>query len=164
MCINQRGDISTLKGGLLKQVDKFTFLGSSVSSTENDINTELAKAGAARDRILVIWKSDLTNKIKRIFFWATDDSILLYGSTAWMLTKRTEKKFDGNYPRMLRTVLNKSCRQRSTKKQLYGHLPPITKTIQVRRIRNAGHCWRSKDELISDILQWIPSHGRAANS
>ena len=49
----------------------------------------------------------------------------------------------------------------STKQQLYGHLPPITKTIQIRRTRHAGHCWRSKDELISDVLLWTSSHGRA---
>ena len=48
-----------------------------------------------------------------------------------------------------------------TKQQLSGNLPPITKTIQVRQTRHTGHCWRSKDELISDILLWIPSHGRA---
>ena len=48
-----------------------------------------------------------------------------------------------------------------TRHQLYGHLPPITKTIQVRRSRNAGHCWRSRDELISDVLLWTPTHGRA---
>ena len=54
-----------------------------------------------------------------------------------------------------------SWRQNTTKHQLYGHLPPITKTIQVRRTRHAGHCWRSKDELISDVLLWTPSHGRA---
>ena len=45
--------------------------------------------------------------------------------------------------------------------QLYGHLPPISKTIQVRRTRHAGHCWRSRDELISDVLLWTPTHGRA---
>ena len=50
---------------------------------------------------------------------------------------------------------------RSSGQQLYGHLPPITKTIQVRRTRHAGHCWRSRDELISDVLLWIPTHGRA---
>ena len=37
----------------------------------------------------------------------------------------------------------------------------ITKTIQVRRTRHAGHCWRSRDELIRDVLLWIPTHGRA---
>ena len=38
---------------------------------------------------------------------------------------------------------------------------PITKTIQVRRTRHTGHCWRSRDELIRDVLLWIPTHGRA---
>ena len=58
---------------------------------------------------------------------------------------------------MLRAVLNRSWRQHPTKHQLYGHLPPITKTIQVRRTRHAGLCWRSRDELISDVLLW-PLH------
>ena len=51
---------------------------------------------------------------------------------------------------MLQAILNKSWRQHPTRHQLYGHLPPITKTIQVRRTRHARHCWRSKDELVSD--------------
>ena len=50
---------------------------------------------------------------------------------------------------------------KSTKHQLYGHLPPITKTIQARRIRHAGHCWRSKDELVSDVLLWTPAYGQS---
>ena len=62
---------------------------------------------------------------------------------------------------MLRAILNKSWRQYPTRHQLYGHLPPITKTIQVRRTRHAGPCWRSRDELISDVLLWTPTHGRA---
>ena len=41
------------------------------------------------------------------------------------------------------------------------HLPPITKTIQVRRTRHVGHCWRSRGELIRDVLLWTPTHGRA---
>ena len=62
---------------------------------------------------------------------------------------------------MLRAILNKSWRQHPTRHQLYGHLPPITKTIQVRRTRHTGHGWRSKDELISDVLLWTPTYGRA---
>ena len=62
---------------------------------------------------------------------------------------------------MLWAILNKSWRQHPTRHQLYGHLPPITKTIPVRRTRHAGHCWRSKDELISDVLLWTPTYGRA---
>ncbi len=67
MCFNQRGDIFTLKGGPLKLVDKFTYLRRSASSTENVINTRLVKAWIAIDRLSVIWKSDLTDRIKRNF-------------------------------------------------------------------------------------------------
>ena len=119
------------------------------------------KAWTAINRLSIIWKSDLIDKMKRSFFQAAVTSILLYGCTTWTLTKRLEKKLDGNYTRMLRAILNKSWQQHPTRHQLYGHLPPITKTIQVRRTRHAGHCWRSRDELIWDVLLWIPTHGRA---
>ena len=99
--------------------------------------------------------------MKRSFFQVAVVSILLNGCTTWTLTKRLEKKLDGNYTRMLRAILNKSWRQHPTKHQLYGHQPPITKTIQVRRTRHTGHCWRSKDEPISDVLLWTPAYGRA---
>ena len=88
-------------------------------------------------------------------------SILPYGYTTWTLTKRMEKRLDGIFTRMLRAILNRSCRQHLTKQQLHGYLSPITKTIQIRRTRHAGHCWRSRDKLISDLLLWTPSHGRA---
>ena len=161
MCYNQTGDISTLDGTSLKLVDKFTYLGSSISSTEKDIDTRLTKAWTAIDRLSIIWKSDLTDKMKCSFFQAAVVSILLYECTTWMLTKRLEKKLDGNYTRMFQAILNKSWRQHPTRHQLYGHLPPITKTIQARRTRHAGHYWRSKDELISDVLLWTPAYGRA---
>ena len=99
--------------------------------------------------------------MKRSFFQAAVVSILLYGCTTWMQTKRMEKRLDGKYTRKLRAILNKSWRQHPTKPQLYGHLPSITKTIKVWRTRHAGHCWRSRDELINDVLQWTPAHGRA---
>ena len=86
MCFNQTGDISTLDGSSLKLVDKFTYLGSSVSSTEKDIDTRLTKAWTAINRLSIIWKSDLTDKMKHSFFQAAVASILLYGCTTWTLT------------------------------------------------------------------------------
>ena len=160
MCYNQTGDISTLDRTPLKLEDKFTYLGSSVKSTEKDIDTRLTKAWTAINRLSIKWKSDLTDKMKCSFFQAAVASILLYGCTTSTLTKRLERKLDGNYTRMLRAILNKSWRQHPTRHQLYGHLPHITKTIKVRRTRHAGHCWRSRDELISDVLLWTPTHGR----
>ena len=161
MCHNLTGDISILDGTSLKLVNKFTYLGSNISSTEKDIDTRLTKAWTAIDRLSIIWKSDLTDTMKRSFFQAAVVSILLYGCTTWTLTKRLKKKLDSNYTRMLRANLNKSWRKHPTKQQLYGHLPSITKTIQARRTRHAGHSWRSKDELISDVLLWTHAYFQA---
>ena len=81
MCFNQTGDISTLDGSSLKLVDMFTYLGSSVSSTEKYIDTRLTKAWTAIDKLSIIWKSDLTDNMKRSFFQAAVVSILLYRCT-----------------------------------------------------------------------------------
>ena len=91
----------------------------------------------------------------------THTKISMSWCTKWTLTKRMEKKLDGNYTRMLQAILNKSWRQYPTKQQLYSHRPLITKTIKVRWTRHAGHCWRSRDKLIIDVLLWTPSHGLA---
>ena len=80
-CVNQRGDISTVNGSFLKLVDNFTYLGSSVLSTETDINTRLAKAWTALDSLLVIWKSDLTYELKRSFFFPSSDRV---DTAIWM--------------------------------------------------------------------------------
>ena len=77
----------------------------------------------------------------------TSSFLVLFISTSWYWTSFW--------------MIKKSWLQHPTRHQLYGHLPPITKTIQVRRTRHAGHCWRSRDELIRDVLLWIPTHGRA---
>ena len=122
MCFNQTGDISTLNGISLKLVDKFTYLGNSVSSIETDNNTRLAKAWAAINRLSVIWKSDLTDKMKCSFFQAAVVLIQLYGCTTWTVTKHIEKKHDSNYTRMLQAILNKSWRQHPIEQQVCSHL------------------------------------------
>ena len=102
----------------------------------------------------IFWKEIFAQSLWGILLY-----LLIYFT--WTLTKHLEKKLEGNYTRMLWAILNKSWKQHPTKQQLYGHLPPITKTIQVRRTRRAGQCWRHKDKLISDMLLWTLSHGQA---
>ena len=121
---------------------------SSVLSTENNINTRLAKEWPLLDRLSVIWKSYLSGKIKSSFFQAAVMSIQLYRRTTWTLTKCIEKKLDGKRYELY--WINPA------KQQLFGHLPHILKTIQIKRTRQAGDCMRSKDEIISDVLQWTP--------
>ena len=99
--------------------------------------------------------------MKCSFFQAAIVSILIYGCTTWTLTKRLENRLDSNYTRMLRAILNRSWSQQPTKQHMYGHLPPITKTILVGSTRHAGHCCRSRHKLTNDVLLWTPTHGRA---
>ena len=89
------GAISTLNGWPLKLVDKFTYFISNISLTENDVNICQVKVWTAINSLLIIWKSDLSNKIKQDFFQVVAVSILLYRCTIWMLTKCMEKKLDG---------------------------------------------------------------------
>ena len=113
------------------------------------------RASTAIDRLSIVWMSDLSDKIKRdISSKQAVVAITLQGCIRWTLTKRVEKKLDGNCTRMCSYI----------EQQLYGHLPPVSKTIQVRRTRHVGHCWRSKGELISDVFLWTPTHGRVGVS
>ena len=65
-------------------------------------------------------------------------SVLLDGCTPETLIKRSEKKLDEDYKRMLHAAMNKSCKQHPTKQQLYDYSPPISQVNTVRRIRHAG--------------------------
>ena len=98
--------------------------------------------------------------MKRGFFQATVESVLLYGASAWTLTKHLETKLSGTYTRMLRAALDVSWKDHPTNKFLYGPLPPLMQTISEQRLRFAGHCWRAKQEIISDVLFWQPRHGK----
>ena len=119
--------------------------------TEKDIETRLTKAWTAINRLSIIWKSDLTDKMKRSFFQAAVTSVLLYGCTTWTLTKRFEKKIDGNYTRMLRAILNKSWRQHRTRHQLYGHLPLSRKLFKL----DEPDMQDTAGEV--DVLLWTPA-------
>ena len=147
MCFNQTCDISTLNQtcdiSTLKLVDKFTYLGSSVSSTRTDLDTRLTKAWTVIDRLSVIWKSDLTDKIKSSFFQAAVVSILLYGCSTWTLTKQVEKKLDGNYTRMLRAILNKSWRQHPSYTATYHPSRKLSKLDEPDMQNTAGEAGTS---------------------
>ena len=98
---------------------------------------------------------------KRNFFQALVVPILLNVYTIWTLTKRMDKKPDGNCPRILLAILKNSLKQHPGKKHMYGYRPPISYTYQIRRTRCSRYCWRRQHEYISDLLQWILCHGPA---
>ena len=114
--------MSTLSGKPLKSIYQFPYLGSKISSIESDI-IHLVNEWNAIYELLIIWKSDLSGKVKQYFFQAVAVSILLYGCTPWTLTKRTEKNLDGNYTRMLCAFLNEAAPHKAvTVRPLNFHL------------------------------------------
>ena len=74
-----------------KQVNKFIYQGSYISSTEKSDRISLAKAWNTIGRLLIIWISDFSDKIKWDFFQVAFLSILLHRCTTLTLMKRMEK-------------------------------------------------------------------------
>ena len=62
---------------------------------------------------------------------------------------------------MLRSILNISRKDYPTKIRLYGNIQPLTSTLRIRRIGFAGHCYRSEEEIIKDVLLRMPNLKKA---
>ena len=79
------------------------------------------------------------------------------------MKKDLQDRLDGTYTRLLMRVQTISWREHKTKAQIYGDIPPISVTVAQRRARFAGHCYRAKDQVVSDIICWrlpCPNRGR----
>ena len=161
MLFNQdEGDLKALDGDVLNQVEDFQYLGAWLNTCSKDINIRIGRAWTALLKLNTIWKSNLQEDLKVQFFRATVETVLLYGSSSWTLTKALSQKIDGAYTKMLRVVKNVTWEQHVTNKVLYGKLPSITTIIEERRLRFSGHCFRSKQEVVHQLILWEPKHGR----
>ena len=109
-----------------------------------------------------IWSSSLKKSIKIHLSLCTVESVLLYNSETWSLTKQMEKSLDGACTRMLRMALNVSWKQHMTNEQLYGNLPPVTSKIAACHLRLAGHCTCHPEEIASQFVLWEPLHGHVS--
>ena len=117
-------------------------------------------AWSACHKLRKVWSSKLSRKIKVRLFLTTMESVLLYGSEAWTLTKKLTEQLDGCYTRMLRMALNISWKCHLTNEQLYGELPKVSTKVQQRRMRFAGHCIRHTKEMAHRLVLWQPTEGR----
>ena len=120
----------------------------------------IALAWSVADKLLKIWKSSLSNAFKLNIFRATVESVLLYGSETWTLTKELEKKLNGCYTRLLRLVQGYTWKDHIKNETLYSNLPKVTEKIQQRRLQLVGHCQRHPEELSHRLVFWTPSHGK----
>ena len=151
--------MKSICGSIINEVEDFKYLGSYIRSTKKYVNIRIDKAWATLNSMNTIWKSKLSTHLKRQFVRAAVKCVLVYGSVTWTLTASLEKKIYGTYTRMLRAVTNKSWRDHLTNEQLYGNISKISKSIRMQRLRFAGHCWRSKYIVASDLILWQPQNG-----
>ena len=131
-----------LSGKPLKLVDKFTYLSSNISFNKRDISIYLAKVWKAIDRLLIIRKPNLSDKMG---FLPRSTGVHITILMHYMDTNKTQR----NYTRMLHAVFNKSWKQLSTKQQLYGHLPPISNFSS-----KTNKTWRVLMEKQRQIPKW----------
>lgn len=155
-------NITTQSGSTIKTVQNFKYLGAWMESTEKDFKVRKALAWSACHKLCKIWNSSLSRNIKVRLFIATVESVLLYGSETWTLTKSLEKQLNGCYTRMLRMSLNISWKRKLTNEQLYQELPLVTNKVAERRMRLAGHCIRHPEEIASSLVLWQPTKGRVS--
>ena len=149
----------TTGGIALKVVNDFKYLGSWVNSSEQDLKVRKALAWRALNGMACVWKSNLPRNIKLSFFYATVESVLLYGCETWTLKPAIQKSLDGCYTRMPRAVLNINQNVHVTNKHLYGGLPGLSEKVAARRMRLAGHCQRHRKLPASRLVLWEPTHG-----
>ena len=98
--------------------------------------------------------------LKKRFFVATVESILIYGCESWAMTGAMEKSLNGTYMRMLRKIQNVHWSSHTTNEVLYGELPKIADKIAAKRLQLAGHCHRHPELSTQKILLWEPKHGQ----
>jgi hypothetical protein len=152
-------DVRTKDGTSLEVVEDFKYLGAWMQSSEKDIKTRKAQAWQACNKLNKIWKSNLSRVLKIKLFLATVESVLLYGCETWTMTTSTQRSLDGCYTRLLRSALDVSWKDYIPNTALYGNLPQVTTKIRERRLKFAGHCRRTKDQVVSDLVLWKPTQG-----
>ena len=135
-------------------VEDYVYLGSFISSSEKDFNTRKGMAWSSCNDMHQIWTSQLPKSIKLEIFRATVEPILLYGSDTWTLSKKLERRLDGTYTRLLMRAQNLSWKRHPSISDIYGNLPRVSALVRSRRVQFAGHCYRTKNEVISSLPLW----------
>ena len=146
-------------GHSLEEVDDFVYLGAWIGDSSKDFEVRKAKAWSTLNKMNKLWKSNMTRKTKVQLFRATVETILLYGSEAWAVTKSLGKRLDGCYSRMLRAALNIRRSDKICNKEVF--LPRISEKVRTQRLKLAGHLERHDDLVGHQLLHWKPKHGHS---
>ena len=109
-------------------------------------HTQTTFSQVKKGRVLLGWSPDLS--VRKISYRAQTAKITKCKHTIQIATFNVR-------------TLNRIGQLQELPASALEHKIPFTKTIQIRQTRHAGHCWRSRNDLISNVPLWTPSHGRA---
>ena len=84
--------LKTVNNENIKKVDNFKYLGAWIDDTVNDVKERKALAWKACNKLNKIWKLSLSKSLKLRAFLTLVESVLLYGSETWTLTKNLENR------------------------------------------------------------------------
>ena len=151
LCYNQHHSriIRSLKNTTIKVTQDFTY-----EKKQHCVNKKRHRHQIGESKVCSkqtgcdVWESSLPANLKRNCF----SGYCGISPCVWTLKKSLEKTTDDAFTRMLRVVLNISSKQHPTKNEFYGIVIPVISLIKDRILRFAGHCFRSKEELTSDLI------------
>ncbi|XP_045503538.1 uncharacterized protein LOC123700381 [Colias croceus] len=143
------GSTVSLNGTPIVEIDRFCYLGSTVSnnlSLDSEIDIRIGKAATMFGKLNEkVWRNKhLTVKTKMIVFQASILSILLYGAETWTSYAKQERRLNSFYMRCLRKILGITWQNKITNQKVLqtAQLPSLTTLLKQKRLRWLGHVYR----------------------
>ena len=144
---------------ILKNVDAFTYLGSTLTSNntlDKEISSRIAKASSAFGRLRKrVWDDrGLKIETKCAVYRAVVLSALLYGCETWTAYRRHIKQLEQFHQRCLRSILNIRWFHKISNVQVLqrANLTSIEATLSLSQLRWAGHLVRMEDSRLPKQL------------
>lgn len=158
------GNLSLANGAIIEQVEEFQYLGSMMSSSENDLKVRRGQAWGTFWEMTNIWQSDdIPIDLKVRLFHSICLSILLYGSEAWVLTKTMTQRIDSFATSCYRIMLKikRLDKIRNERVLQIVNQPPLSVTVKERQLRRLGHTLRAdRVTLQHKFAVYFPLHGK----
>ena len=156
-----------LGGNNLKEVEKFTYLGSIVTThggSDEDIQARINKARNTFVSLKPVWNSSVISRKNKIRIFNTNvKSVLLYGSETWRVTETLTKKIQTFINRCLRQILKIRWPDTISNQDLWNQTnqDPINQQISRRKWKWIGHTMRKPiNNITRQALQWNPQGKR----
>jgi hypothetical protein len=136
-----------LRGGPVKEVPRFKYLGSLISANatcEAEINARIAKAGAAFHSLKHVWDSPLGVGLKSVVYITCVRTILLFGGECWAPTAVLESRLNTFHNNCLRPIVGVKRSARHSSTYLHDRCAEhgIPTHLSVLRLRQLGHVAR----------------------